>query len=76
MNDPFREYMQKSQLSDKVQEMLEETEKRLFIEVLKLAEIPPGMMKMLVKLVENGCPVSAIVKTFLDLGKEEKEEEE
>lgn len=75
MNDPFREYMQKSQLSDKVQEILDETEKRLVIEVLKLAEIPPEVMRIFVKLIENGCPVSAIVKTFSDLGKEEEEEE-
>lgn len=73
MNDPFREYMMKHDISEQVRKILDDTEKRLLIKLLELAEVPADFRKLLIKLIENGCPVSAIVKTFSDLGKDEEE---
>lgn len=78
MNNPFDEYMQntddlKTKLQDIVQNLADEFEKKLLFNVIREAGMDESVIHILELLLKNGCPISAITETFLDIAKEQEE---
>lgn len=78
MNNPFDEYMQntddlKTKLQDIVKNLADEFEKKLLFNVIREAGMDESVVHILELLLKNGCPISAITKTFLDIAKEQEE---
>lgn len=77
-NNPFSEYM-KDDNETALQEFkafVGGMEKRLLLDGLKILGMPQEVMVIFEKLIENGCPPIAIVKTLSQLTPEDFKDDE
>ena len=86
MNDPFaefRKYMTESDdcdqeiiqhLKETAQEMTNKFEQELLLELMKISGADEKVLHVFDMLMQNGCPVSAIIKTIIALGEAESHE--
>ena len=75
MNNPFQEYLGQNKELEELNQELDQLITDLLYAGLRALSADEKVIHLTEKLVENGCPPVAILKTMIDINMEEKKHE-